>query len=195
MLIYDVEIVRCIPEKDAPRREDLEYCEGWTDYAGMGVSVACVYDVEARSVRVFLEDNLAELVELARNQVLVGFNNHGFDDHVLAAAGVTWFASYDLLAEIRAVADGSRTYVRGLTRAGRKLADVCAANLASHNQKTGSGAHAPELWQKGRRGEVIDYCIRDVLLLAKVIAKLPRLIDPATGRELSVRMPAELVAA
>src|SRR5690349_19210948 len=110
MLIYDVEIVRCIPDREKPRVPDLEYCDGWTDYKGMGVSVVCAYVVEERNVRVFLEDNLAEFEALARDQVLVGFNNHGFDDHVLAAAGIAWLGSYDLLAEIRAVADGSREY-------------------------------------------------------------------------------------
>lgn len=189
MLIYDAEIARCIPDPMEERQPDLEYCEGWQDFRGMGISVVCAYVVEARRIRVFLEDNLAEFAELARTDMVIGFNNSGFDDHLLRAFGIEFRQSYDLLAEIRAIADGSPTYVRGLTRAGRKLAQVCKANLSQVNQKSGDGELAPVLWQRGKRGQVIDYCISDVLLLAKLIAKLPRLIDPATGMELQLPLP------
>lgn len=194
MLIYDAEIARCIPDPLAERQPDLEYCDGWQDFKGMGISVVCAYVVETRKVRVFLEDNLGEFAELARTELLIGFNNSGFDDHLLRAAGIEFLQSYDLLTEIRRVADGSPYYVRGVTRAGRKLAQVCRANLRQENQKSGDGELAPVLWQRGRRGQVIDYCVSDVLLLAKLIAKLPRLVDPATGMELRLQHPGELMS-
>jgi hypothetical protein len=181
MIVYDAEIASCIPDPMQDPVPGLVYCEGWQDFKGMGISVVCAYVADERMVRVFLEDNLATFAELTRDRVLVGFNNQGFDDHLLEAFGIATAGSYDVLAEIRAVADGSRTYIKGVTRAGRKLDDVCAANLGGANRKTGDGAFAPVLWQQGKRGQVIDYCLKDVLLLAKLIAKLPSLIDPPTG--------------
>lgn len=44
MLIYDVEIKKAIPFKNAPRIEGIDYCGGWNDYVNMGISVVGVYD-------------------------------------------------------------------------------------------------------------------------------------------------------
>ena len=44
--------------------------------------------------------------------------------------------------------------------------------------KTGSGTHAPILWQRGHTGAVIDYCLQDVALTAKLF----RLADDWVGR-------------
>lgn len=189
MVVYDVEIARCIPDNTQPRIPGMDYCEGWTDYEGMGLAVICAYVPDHRAVRVFLEDNLADFAALASDRVLVGYNNHGFDDRLLKAHNISTAGSYDLLAEIRAIADGSRTYIKGVTRAGRKLADVCATNLSATYRKTGDGALAPVLWQQGKRGQVVDYCLKDVLLLAQLIRRLPRLVDPATGIELDLPLP------
>ena len=38
-IIYDCEIIRCIPPRDGIRNDDLAYCNGWHDYEGMGISV------------------------------------------------------------------------------------------------------------------------------------------------------------
>ena len=43
-IIYDCEIIRCIPPRDGIRNDDLAYCDGWHDYEGMGISVIGAYD-------------------------------------------------------------------------------------------------------------------------------------------------------
>jgi hypothetical protein len=40
-VIYGCEIARCIPKGE--RSPDLEYCQGWADFKGMGISVICAY--------------------------------------------------------------------------------------------------------------------------------------------------------
>jgi hypothetical protein len=57
------------------------------------------------------------------------------------------------------------------------------------------GDLAPVEWQRGNRGAVIDYCMRDVMLLWRLIEKLPELIDPVTGKTVSLELPSSPVAA
>ena len=40
--------------------------------------------------------------------------------------------------------------------------------------KTGNGGLAPVLWQQGKRGEVIDYCLNDVYLTKLLFDKIIR---------------------
>lgn len=37
-LIYDIEIVKGIPDKKKTMLEGIEYCAGWEDHANMGIS-------------------------------------------------------------------------------------------------------------------------------------------------------------
>ena len=68
----------------------------------------------------------------------------------LAATG------YDILHEVWQVA--GRSFERGLN----SLDALCAAN--NLGQKTGTGAHAPKLWQQGEIAAVLNYCTQDILL-------------------------------
>jgi hypothetical protein len=52
--------------------------------------------------------------------------------------------------------------------------------------KSGKGDLAPELWQRGSRGIVIDYCLGDVSILRKLYEQRARLIDPTNGNILAL---------
>ncbi|GEM_PF-3080833 len=39
ILIYDCEIIKCIPPKEGERDPSLRYCRGWRDFEGMGISL------------------------------------------------------------------------------------------------------------------------------------------------------------
>jgi len=89
MLIYDIEIKRAIAINGVPERPGIDYCFGWDDVEGMGISCVCAYDYWQDRYRVFMEDNLAEFNALAVMRVpLVGFNNIKFDNAVLMANGL-----------------------------------------------------------------------------------------------------------
>ena len=91
MLIYDVEIAKAVQGKGETRLDGVQYCKGWTDYAGMGVACVCAFDVNEARYRVFMQDNLLAFGELARSHDWVlGFNSITFDDNVMRAAGVEW---------------------------------------------------------------------------------------------------------
>ena len=182
-VIYDCEIARCIPKGE--RSPDLEYCQGWGDFKGMGISVICAYSSWDERYHIYLEDNLADF-QILINQVdeVVGFNSFAFDDKLCAAHGLQVKTTYDLLCHIRVAAGMPSHYVKGKTRAGYSLEQLAKANLGYG--KSGKGDLAPELWQRGNRGAVIDYCLGDVSILRTLYEQRARLIDPTNGNILTL---------
>ena len=167
-LVYDLEIINCIPDKKEPPDPKLTYCRGWHDHAGMGISVVCAYDTFTNTYRVFCEDNKEEFAEACSDRLLVTFNGIGFDDKVI---GACWAKlgnptegfeitqgrpRYDLLLEIRAAGGGGG------------LDAICKLNGIP--PKPFSGAFAPALWQQGKYGLVIDYCLNDVKMTFELFA-------------------------
>jgi len=183
VLVYDLEIVNAILGRGEVKKEGVNYCGGWDDHAGMGVSVIGAWDSGEDRYRVFCADNCDEFGDLAAQcDLLVGHNSIGFDNKVLAAAGLELDPAkcYDTM--LACAAGGSRR--------GMGLGDLCAANFDV--PKSGSGADAPPAWQAGRVGWVIDYCLHDVrmtkLLFERIVAK-GSVIHPQTGRETPVERP------
>lgn len=175
ILIYDCEIIKAIRD---PKKVDLahiEYCNGWDDYDNMGISVIGVNFIGEDGDRVFNHNvNKPHLsikgfqFGLDAADVLVGFNNQSFDDKLLKANGFVipeTVINYDLLAEIWEGAGLGREFVYP-THAGFGLDAICKAN--GLGEKSGDGANAAILWQKGKHQEVIDYCENDIKLTRKL---------------------------
>ena len=176
ILIYDCEIIKAIRD---PKKVDLahiEYCNGWDDYENMGISVIGVNFISEEGDEVFNHnallnrdlgiDAFQEGLDVA--DVLVGFNNQSFDDKLLKANGFIipdTVINYDLLAEIWEGAGLSREFVYP-THAGFGLDTICKAN--GLGEKSGDGANAAILWQKGKHQEVIEYCENDIRLTRKL---------------------------
>ena len=198
-LIYDIEIYSAIPERNGSRVPNIKYCDGWDDHKNMGVSVIGVYDCQYEEARVFCQDNWSEFVKLAESrEVLVGFNNIPFDNVVLRTVGIHLDDAkcYDLLREMWLAAGLGEKYAYP-SHAGYGLDATCKANFG--RGKTGNGALAPVLWQQGKIGTVIDYCLSDVArtrFLLELVNLDCSLIDPKTGKQLAMRLPlAKKVAA
>ena len=172
ILIYDCEIIKAIRD---PKKVDLahiEYCNGWDDYENMGISVIGVNFITVGIDRVFNHTIDVDLqsfkLGLDRTDVLVGFNNQSFDDKLIKANGFVipeHVVNYDLLAEIWEGAGLGREFVYP-THAGFGLDAICKAN--GLGEKSGDGANAAVLWQKGKHQEVIDYCENDIKLTRKL---------------------------
>lgn len=201
IIFYDTEIAKAIPDKK-PRIEGIEYCDGWNDHAGMGLTVIGVYDFTAEMPMVYTEDNLDDFKFLVgRNHWMIGFNNINFDNKLLAANGLSVPREncFDLLQAIWE-ADGlpiPETLVNGEKvafspqRHGGYGLDACA--MANFNEgKSGDGASAPIDWQRGLRGKVISYCLRDVLLTMKLwrrMVNLGEIKHPKNGGTLRIDLP------
>lgn len=168
-IIYDAEIKRCIPPKGGQLDLTLSYCEGWHDFAGMGIACLCVWDCQENVPLVFCDDNLMEFQKLVDSrQVCVGFNSLRFDDQLLLANGITvpHYKSYDLLRELW-VSDGlDPNNFDFKTHGGYSLENCCQVNFGIG--KSGDGAQAPVDWQRGRVARVITYCMRDTMLTRRL---------------------------
>ncbi len=179
ILLYDAEILRPPPGKPGTEEPDIEYCDGWKDYGGMDLTVVTAYSYLDHFPRIFLKDNLLDFLKLvAQHEILAGFNNIAFDNpllNFLMGMDFTEERSYDIPVEIRAAA-GANQWKKGYN-----LDNTCKVNLGVG--KSGAGALAPVLWQRGRHGEVIDYGLRDTWLtkgiLDMILAGTP-LIDPGS---------------
>lgn len=166
-----------------------QYANGWTDFAGMGVSVIGAYDVDAICYRVFCDDNLQEWRDLVANAAgVVSFNGNRFDNPLLEANGCGFPAekSIDLAAIIwRAAGIPEGEHPKGLS-----LDAICRANNLSG--KTGNAADAPQDWQDGKIGKVIDYCLGDVRITKALYFQIKlfgEITDPRTGKKLDVDLP------
>lgn len=183
MIIYDIEIKNAIPDRKSANLPGITYCRGWDDHANMGISVIGAYDMKADAYHVYLEDNFSAFQSLIEGRTVVGFNSIPFDDVVCAAHGITVKTHYDILREVYA-AKGLNPFPARFSSeyAGYGLDALCEATLGM--KKTGHGGHAPVLWQQGKYGEVIDYCLNDVRLSVALMRRIwsaQGITDPKTG--------------
>jgi len=183
-LVYDLEIVKGIIKKGEEKLEDIEYCKGWHDHEGMGVSVIGAYDSVQDTFRVFCADNFGEFEDLMNDRgVLVSFNGVGFDNKVLTAneINVPEDKCYDILREIWICCGYNPDKFYWKTHGGFGLDAMAEANYLGG--KTGHGALAPVDWQRGNIGAVIDYCLQDVRLTRDLFRLLhvKELISPKGG--------------
>lgn len=140
---------------------------GWDATDRLGVSVAAVYEYATRQFRVYGPDRLDALRQrVAAAEQVIGFNTTDFDlPVILGISRADWTASphraaflprsHDILQHIWGTL-GTK-FQRGWN-----LDTVCGCTLGRH--KTGNGAAAPLLFQAGRWGELVDYCLTDVAL-------------------------------
>lgn len=194
-LIYDVQIACCVPNSvaragtpDDEHLPDLEYCEGWHDFQGMGISCIAAYDYATDLYHLFLDDNFEAFQALVRSRKhIVGFNSSAFDDPLCAAQGLFVTTNYDLLNEVRAASAQPAHYVYGETRPDGALFALAIENLGF--EKASIGRSAPELWQRGMRGAVLNYALRDVQITKALFDRRAALRDPTNSELLTLREP------
>ncbi|MCJ8501264.1 DEAD/DEAH box helicase [Desulfatitalea alkaliphila] len=138
---------------DLETQRSAEDVGGWHMARKMKMSCGVVYDSRADDYFVYLEKDMAALVEhLSRLERVVGFNIVRFDYQVLA--GYTLFdferlQTVDLLTLVRQTL-GHRLSLDHLAR----------ATLGA--TKSADGLDALRWWREGRMDQIIDYCREDV---------------------------------
>ena len=166
MIVYDVEIKKAIPNKNEEKIPGIEYCNGWNDLTGMGISCICAYDYKTDRYNVFCEDNFGAFQDLLNQEstdILTGFNIQNFDNKLIEAHGIH-------IPETVLIRDLLQDLWKQCGRVkGLGLDPMCKAN--GIEGKNGKGALAPVAWQQGKIGEVIDYCLHDVWMTAALIDK------------------------
>lgn len=193
ILIYDLEIENAILGYGEKPVDGIKYCNGWTDWAGMGFSVAEVWNSEDKVSYTFLKDNLKNFQTMIDSaDCVAGYNNQNFDANVLKAQGINIpeAKTYDLMLEALKGAGHTQTRVKGY-----KLDSFCEVNLNTH--KTEDGSQAPIMWQRGEYGRVIQYCRFDTILTTELIKRVHTnhyLIDPVTRKNITIKTPMEVIA-
>ncbi|MFA6295195.1 MAG: ribonuclease H-like domain-containing protein [Candidatus Paceibacterota bacterium] len=128
---------------------------GSNDPADLDVSVVCIHDSLTDQYSSFLETDFNKLWPiLEQSDMLITWNGDHFDIPLLNKyypGDLTKIKSLDLMKEAHKVL-GRRL----------KLDTVAEATLGMN--KTGAGADAMILWQKGEIDKLIKYCINDVKL-------------------------------
>jgi hypothetical protein len=166
-LFYDCEIIN-------PIRDNGD----WRRYTYLGISVIGCYASwlpKDRRLQAFTHDEGFDAFQDLANQAeeIVGFNSINFDDRLCQAHGIHIETTYDLIVEVRRAAGEP---ISGPCTPGYNLAQLVKRNLG--REKTGRGANVPVLWEAGKRQEVIDYCLNDVMLLHDLYQRRTHLIDP-----------------
>jgi len=205
MIVYDIEIKKAILGKNEKPRDGIDYCEGWYDYKGMGISCICCYDYVENRYRTFMEDNMRDFILLLESRkTFVGFNNIRFDNKVIAHAVGNenidpkklseWAMPTDSVNAKRYLNKKSYDILAEILNAGGGWCSLDAMikenNLAAG--KTGNGALAPIWYQEGRIGKLVDYCMADVWLTKKLLDKIIQgeaLISSKTGQRINIRKP------
>ncbi|WP_041237721.1 hypothetical protein [Gloeothece citriformis] len=198
IIIYDCEIIKCLPSLQKKLEPNFMYCQGWNDFCNMGISVIAfqvledLQDVNNRFYYFTNPNNLIPYTFEKLNDFLdstffvIGFNTKKFDDKLMRANGMKIKTNYDLLEEIRRAGYGSPQWKHQPKHWNYTLEAIARANGMS---KTGSGDLAPQLWQQGKHQMVVDYCLNDVKLTNQIL-KLGlsgQLIDPNTGKYLTLK--------
>lgn len=158
IVVFDCEIKNIIDGKSVR----------WSDHEKMGISVACLFDFKTMDYMVYLDDNINALVDrLNYSDLVVGFNINGFDiPLVKACIGKTLnFKVYDILDESRHAVGyrPGKQFPRGL-----KLDDHLLGTFGPEHVKTAHGSEAPIMYQNGKMGDLISYCLADVKREAKL---------------------------
>lgn len=171
VLVLDAEIEKAIPDRGGARLAGIEYCEGWRDFANMGLACLGGWQCWDGRARVWDKHTIVTVEDVIDEcDYVVTFNGLAFDGPLLEQhkVKIPEHKHVDLLVAIWK-ANGLGPHFIYPTHAGFGLDAVCKVNEIG--QKTGNGAMAPVLWQRGQYGEVIDYCLNDVWMTRELARK------------------------
>ena len=132
---------------------------GWANIGALRVSVACTWD-EDSGYRIWWEGQVGDLLsELARANLVVGYNVGSFDYAVLSLYGRVddlREKTFDILDELH-------------QQTGRRVGlNVVAMLNLGEAKALESGAAAVQLWRDGSLEDLATYCQRDVELTKRL---------------------------
>ena len=203
ILVYDCEIIKAVPidYKNVEPIAGIEYCEGWKDFDNMGISVIGAYLSWEKEFIAFTDESKVKKTSkvlplsyfqdaLNEADILVGFNHISFDNNLIKANGFeipTDIRHYDILVEMWSAVGLGPDFMFP-HHAGFSLDQTCKVN--GIGEKTGTGANAAVLWQRGQYQEVIDYCLHDVNLTLNLLRNIQEndgwIMNPKTKIKLPV---------
>ena len=144
---------------DLETQKSADEVGGWDRVRDMRMSVAVTYSTSRGSYQIYTEKEVdALLTELQRADLVVGFNNLGFDYEVLHSYTILdlrQIPTLDLLVELK------KTLMHRLS-----LDSIAHATMGL--EKTSEGLQAIRWFKEGRLAEIAEYCCYDVKLTRMV---------------------------
>lgn len=188
IVIYDLET------KENPQ------IHGWQAYHKLGISVGCTYDYLTGDYDLYFDDNMEALAKrLNSADLVVGFNQLGFDNNLLRGSGYYLnpedaLSNYDILDESRR----GLGWAPGLSYPkGCKLDNHLEAMFGAHLMKTGNGQMAFDLFAAKKWGPLCSYNIADVRRTKMVFERIWNTCHVSTvaNGEVEVRHPSKFMKA
>jgi DEAD/DEAH box helicase domain-containing protein len=166
---------------DLETQKSADEVGGWDKIRDMRMSIGVTYSTASGGYRIYHEKQVDELInELRRADLVVGFNNLGFDYEVLhgyTILDLRQLPTLDMLAEIR------KTLPHRLS-----LDSIAQASMGV--EKTADGMQALRWFKEGKLLEIAEYCCYDVKVTRLVheygAAKKQLLYTNKFGAKLSV---------
>lgn len=138
---------------DLETQKSADEVGGWDKIRDMRMSVGVTYNVGRGEYRIYGEKEVDDLlVELQRADLVVGFNNLGFDYEVLhgyTVLDLRQLPTLDMLVEIK----------KNLPH---RLSLDSIANATMGVEKTSEGLQAIRWFKEGKLVEIAEYCCFDV---------------------------------
>ncbi|MEY2410950.1 MAG: box helicase protein [Verrucomicrobiota bacterium] len=138
---------------DLETQKSADEVGGWDKIRDMRMSVGVTYSTGTGAYQIYSERQVDELVnELRRADLVVGFNNLGFDYEVLhgyTVLDLRQLPTLDMLVEIR------KTLPHRLS-----LDSIAQATMGV--EKTSEGLQAIRWFREGKLAEIAEYCCYDV---------------------------------
>ncbi len=138
---------------DLETQKSADEVGGWDKIRDMRMSVGVTYSTLRGDYRIYGEKDVDELLtELQRADLVVGFNNLGFDYEVLhgyTILDLTQLPTLDMLVEVK------KTLPHRLS-----LDSIAHATMGV--EKTSEGLQAIRWFREGKLMEIAEYCCYDV---------------------------------
>lgn len=144
---------------DLETQKSADEVGGWDKIRDMRMSVGVTYSTLRGDYRIYGEKDVDELLtELQRADLVVGFNNLGFDYEVLhgyTILDLTQLPTLDMLVEVK------KTLPHRLS-----LDSIAHATMGV--EKTSEGLQAIRWFREGKLMEIAEYCCYDVKITKMV---------------------------
>ncbi len=138
---------------DLETQKSADEVGGWDKIRDMRMSIGVTYSTGRGDYRIYGEKDVDELLtELQRADLVVGFNNLGFDYEVLhgyTILDLTQLPTLDMLVEIKKILP-------------HRLSLDSIAHATMGVEKTAEGLQAIRWFKEGKFLEIAEYCCYDV---------------------------------